>query len=64
MSIMSEWVSKGELNDRKQEFFIRTNEKLQDPTRKVSSKVEWRDSFVFRTVNLREVMVQGGFVPP
>ena len=31
IAIMSEWVNKGELNDPKQEFFIKQNEKVFDP---------------------------------
>ena len=42
MSIMASWVSKGELKDPKQEFFIRANPKVFDKTgpndEKISSK--------------------------
>jgi hypothetical protein len=33
---MSDWLSKGELNDPKQEFFIKSNPKVFD--KKISSK--------------------------
>lgn len=60
VQIMSDWLSKGELNDPKHEFFIKPNEKVFDAQKKISSKKQWRESFVFRTINLRELMQQEG----
>ena len=51
VQIMSDWVTKGELNDPYSEFFIKVNPKIDNPK---TSKDEWKTSFVFRSINLTE----------
>jgi Gamma tubulin complex component N-terminal len=65
VSIMAEWVNRGELRDECQEFFIKPNRKVFDgQDEKVSSKNQWRESFIYRTINLKDLMVsEGMFVP-
>ena len=50
---MSQWISKGELNDPFNEFFIKLNPKLKHEELK-SSKEQWLKSFIFRSINLIE----------
>jgi len=53
IQILSLWVSKGELNDPYQEFFIKVNPKLQTEEN-ATSRQQWEKSFKFRSINLRE----------
>jgi hypothetical protein len=67
VSIMSEWVTKGELNEESKEFFIKPNPKVfkgQGDSNKVSSKNQWSESFIYRTINLRELMASEGMYVP
>jgi hypothetical protein len=50
---MGLWISKGELNDPYNEFFIKVNPKLNNEEFK-SSKEQWLKSFIFRSINLTE----------
>jgi hypothetical protein len=50
---MGLWISKGELNDPYNEFFIKVNPKLKNEELK-SSKEQWLKSFIFRSINLTE----------
>jgi len=50
---MGLWISKGELNDPYNEFFIKVNPKLKTEEFK-SSREQWLKSFIFRTINLSE----------
>ena len=67
--MLSDWISRGELNDLKNEFFIKSNPKVfkneiskaGKEHEKISSKNQWRESFIFRTINLKEIMQSGGF---
>ncbi|CDW85435.1 gamma-tubulin complex component 5 [Stylonychia lemnae] len=66
IGIMADWVDKGELKDPKQEFFIKANPKVfvnqmeqGENQQKASSQNQWRESFIFRTINLKELMGQG-----
>ena len=53
VQIMGLWISKGELNDPYNEFFIKVNPKLKTEEFK-SSREQWLQSFIFRTINLSE----------
>lgn len=67
VSIMSEWVTKGELNEDSKEFFIKPNPQVfqsQSGSKKVSSKNQWSESFIYRTINLRELMASEGMYVP
>ena len=67
VSIMSEWVTKGELNEESKEFFIKPNPQVfqgQGNSKKVSSKNQWSESFIYRTINLRELMASEGMYVP
>lgn len=67
VTIMSDWVTRGELNDPVQEFFIKLNPKIVQDKKGIhalSSKKQWRDCFVFRTINIKELMQANGFFMP
>ena len=49
---MSQWVSKGELNDPFEEFFICLNRKLEAGEN--SAREQWENTYKFRSINLRE----------
>lgn len=51
--ILADWITRGELNDRCQELFIKANDK---PGQGKSAKQQWIESFIYRTVNLRDLM--------
>ena len=56
---MSEWVTKGGLNEKSKEFFIKPNPQVfqgQGDSKKVSSKNQCSESFIYRKINLRELM--------
>jgi hypothetical protein len=64
---MSEWVTKGELNEESKEFFIKPNPQVfqgQGNNKKLSSKNQWSESFIYRTINLRELMASEGMYVP
>lgn len=50
---MADWVTRGELNDRAGELFIKTNERQGEAK---SAKQQWAESFIYRTINLKELM--------
>ena len=54
VQILSQWVTKGELNDPYGEFFIKVNPKLEQEDQALSAREQWEKSFKFRSINLRE----------
>lgn len=55
IAIMGQWISKGELVDPHNEFFIKVNPKLKANEDELkSSREQWLKSFIFRTINLTE----------
>ena len=54
VQILSQWVTKGELNDPYGEFFIKVNPKIQSNNQALQSLEQWEKAFKFRSINLRE----------
>jgi len=51
--MLADWVTRGELNDPVGELFIKANERKNGAK---SAKQEWAERFIYRTVNLKELM--------
>ena len=56
--MLADWVTRGELNDPVGELFIKANERKNGAK---SAKQQWAERFIYRTVNLKELMQQDGF---
>lgn len=54
IALMSQWVSKGELNDPFEEFFICLNRKLGVSEGENSAREQWDQTYKFRSINLTE----------
>jgi hypothetical protein len=59
--MLSDWVSHGDLKDPREEFFIKENLQLNNHSAEAASeKAQWKNSFVFRSIDLKQFFQQGG----